>query len=163
MPVAEPNGQVRSVGIIPNRSEAIAKLMKKLGPAEKLRVCYEAGPTGYVLYWQLTALGVRCEVVAPTLVPTKAGDRVKTDRRDAEKLARCYRSGDLTPVWVPNAAHEARYPAACTGRLADRCAVNQRAADCATWSSAPGSSNTCVAPGTISRRLTCASRRPYAS
>src|SRR5437867_5788957 len=100
-------GPARSVGTIPNRPESIARLMKKLGPAEKLRVCYEAGPTGYVLYWQLTALGVRCEVVAPTLVPTKAGDRVKTDRRDAEKLARCYRSGDLTPVWVPNAAHEA--------------------------------------------------------
>jgi transposase len=60
-----------------------------------------------VIYWQLTTLGVRCEVVAPTLVPTKAGDRVKTDRRDAEKLARSYRAGDLTAVWVPDAAHEA--------------------------------------------------------
>jgi transposase len=59
-----------------------------------------------VVYWQLTALGVGCEVVAPTLIPTKAGDRVKTDRRDAEKLARCYRAGDLTAVWVPDAAHE---------------------------------------------------------
>ena len=80
---------------------------EEAGPAEQLRVCYEAGPTGYVLYWQLTALGVKCEVVAPTLVPVKAGDRVKTDRRDAEKLARSYRAGDLTPVWVPDAAHEA--------------------------------------------------------
>jgi transposase len=105
--VAEPNGQIRFVGTIPNRPEPVAKLVKKLGPTEKLRVCYEAGPTGYVLYWQLTALGVRCEVVAPSLVPVKAGDRVKTDRRDAEKLARSYRSGDLTPVWVPDAAHEA--------------------------------------------------------
>ena len=60
-----------------------------------------------MLYWQLTELGVHCEVVAPTLVPVKAGDRVKTDRRDAEKLARCYRAGDLTAVWVPDAAHEA--------------------------------------------------------
>jgi transposase len=60
-----------------------------------------------VVYWQLTALGVTCEVVAPTLVPVKAGDRVKTDRRDALKLARSYRAGDLTPVWVPDAAHEA--------------------------------------------------------
>jgi transposase len=59
------------------------------------------------VYWQLTALGVPCEVVAPTLVPVKAGDRVKTDRRDAAKLARSYRAGDLTPVWVPDAAHEA--------------------------------------------------------
>jgi transposase len=60
-----------------------------------------------VIYWQLTALGVPCEVVAPTLVPTKAGDRVKTDRRDAAKLARSFRAGDLTAVWVPDAAHEA--------------------------------------------------------
>jgi transposase len=81
--------------------------VKKLGPAEQLRACYEAGPTGYVLYWQLTALGVKCAVVAPTLVPVKAGDRVKTDRRDATKLARSYRAGDLTPVWVPDEAHEA--------------------------------------------------------
>jgi transposase len=105
--VAERGGEVRSLGMIPNRPESIRKLVKKLGPAEQLRVCYEAGPTGYVIYWQLTALGAPCEVVAPTLVPTKAGDRVKTDRRDAEKLARSYRAGDLTTVWVPDAAHEA--------------------------------------------------------
>jgi transposase len=82
-------------------------MIGKLGPAKELRSCYEAGPTGYVLYWQLTALGVECQVVAPTLVPVKAGDRVKTDRRDAEKLARCHRAGDLTAVWVPDEAHEA--------------------------------------------------------
>lgn len=105
--VAEPTGEVRSVGVIPNRIESIRKLVKKLGPVKQLRVCYEAGPTGYVVYWQLTALGVTCEVIAPTLVPVKAGDRVKTDRRDALKLARSYRAGDLTPVWVPDAAHEA--------------------------------------------------------
>src|SRR5258708_21891343 len=105
--IAEPDGEVRSLGTIPNRAESIRKLIRKLGPAEKLRVCYEAGPTGYVVYWQLAELGVQCEVVAPTLVPVKAGDRVKTDRRDAEKLARCYRAGDLTPVWVPTAEHEA--------------------------------------------------------
>src|SRR6186997_3650538 len=105
--IADPGGDVRSLGVIPNRPESVRKLMKKLGPPASLRVCYEAGPTGYVIYWQLTALGVPCEVVAPTLVPTKAGDRVKTDRRDAEKLARNYRAGDLTAVWVPDAAHEA--------------------------------------------------------
>ena len=81
--------------------------MKRLGLAAHLRVCYEAGPTGYVLYWQLTGMGIHCDVIAPTLIPVRAGDRVKTDRRDAVKLARSYRSGDLTPVWVPNAAHEA--------------------------------------------------------
>ena len=105
--VAEPDGEVRALGVIPNRSESIRKLVKKLGPASQLRVCYEAGPTGYTVYWELTALGVKCEVVAPTLVPVKAGDRVKTDRRDALKLARSYRAGDLTAVWVPDAEHEA--------------------------------------------------------
>ena len=105
--VAEVDGEVRSLGIIPNRAESVRRLIGKLGPRESLRVCYEAGPTGYVLFWQLSELGVACEVVAPTLVPVKTGDRVKTDRRDAEKLARCYRAGDLTAVWVPDAAHEA--------------------------------------------------------
>ena len=105
--VAEPGGEVRSHGVIPNRLESVRKLIGKLGPAKHIKACYEAGPTVYVLYWQLTQLGVACEVIAPSLVPTKAGDRVKTDRRDAEKLARCYRAGELTAVWVPDAAHEA--------------------------------------------------------
>jgi transposase len=91
--IAEPDGEVRGPGTILNRADSLRKLIKKLGPAEKLRVCYEAGPTGYVVYWQLAELGVRCEVVAPILVPVLAGDRVKTDGRDAEKLVRFYRSG----------------------------------------------------------------------
>jgi transposase len=101
--VAEPDGEVRSLGEIPNREESVRCLVKKVGPASRLRVCYEAGPHGYGLYWLLTKLGVHCDVVAPTLVPVKPGDRVKTNRRDALKLARCYRSGDLTQVWVPDA------------------------------------------------------------
>jgi transposase len=105
--VAEADGEVRSFGVIPNRPEAVRRLVRKLGPAQGLRVCYEAGPCGYVLYWQLTQLGVHCDVIAPTLVPVKAGDRIKTDRRDALKLARSYRSGDLTAVWVPDEEHEA--------------------------------------------------------
>jgi transposase len=105
--VAEQGGEVRSLGIIPNREDSVRKLVKNLGPVEQLRFCYEAGPTGYALYWQLTRMGAKCEVVAPTLVPVKAGDRVKTDRRDALKLARNCRAGELTPVWVPDAAHEA--------------------------------------------------------
>lgn len=105
--VAESTGEVRALGTIPNRPEAVRRLVGKLGPVDRMRVCYEAGPTGYVLYWQLIGLGAHCEVVAPSLVPVKAGDRVKTDRRDAEKLARSYRAGDLTPVWVPDAEHEA--------------------------------------------------------
>jgi len=105
--VAEPDGEVRSLGVIPNREDSVRKLARKLGAVEELRFCYEAGPTGYVLYWQLARMGAKCEVVAPTLVPVKSGDRVKTDRRDALKLARNYRAGELTAVWVPDAAHEA--------------------------------------------------------
>jgi len=105
--IAEPDGEVRSLGTIANRADAIRKMVKKLGAVEQLKACYEAGPTGYVLYWQLTELGVVCEVIAPTLVPMKAGDRVKTDRRDAERLARSFRSGDLTAVWVPDEGSEA--------------------------------------------------------
>jgi transposase len=105
--VAEQGGEVRSLGTIPNRLESIRKLIGKLGSVKDLRICYEAGPTGYVLFWQLTQLGVDCQVIAPSLIPTKAGDRVKTDRRDAEKLARCFRAGELTAVWVPTKEQEA--------------------------------------------------------
>jgi transposase len=101
------DGEVRSLGTIPNEADAVRRLVRKLEGPEGLHVCYEAGPCGYVLYWQLAKLGVRCDVVAPTLIPVKPGDRVKTDRRDAEKLARSLRAGDLTAVWVPDAEHEA--------------------------------------------------------
>ena len=70
--VAEPEGEVRCLGLIPNRLESLRKLVAKLGPAKQLKACYEAWPCGYVVYWQLTALGVACEVVAPRLVPVKA-------------------------------------------------------------------------------------------
>jgi transposase len=105
--IAEPDGEVRSLGTIANREDSIRKFIKKLGPAEQLRACYEAGPTGFVLYWQLAQLSVQCAVVAPSLVPKKPGDHVKTDRRDALKLARSHRSGDLTAVWVPDEQSEA--------------------------------------------------------
>src|SRR5712692_9626249 len=105
--IAEQDGEVRSLGVIPNREDSVRKLVRKLGTMEELRLCYEAGPTGYAVYWQLSRMGAKCEVVAPTLVPVKAGDRVKTDRRDALKLARNYRAGELTAVWVPDAEHEA--------------------------------------------------------
>jgi transposase len=105
--VAEPGrGEVRSLGIIPNDPTAVRKLLQKIGK-KNLRACYEAGPTGFALYWQLTELGIACEVIAPTLIPKKAGERIKTDRRDALKLARCFRAGDLTAVWIPDQAHEA--------------------------------------------------------
>ena len=80
-------GEVRNLGIIPNRADQIDKLAKKLG---KGSFCYEAGPCGYGLHRQLTGLGHNCIVVAPSLIPMKAGDRVKTDRRDAAMLAKLH-------------------------------------------------------------------------
>lgn len=100
-------GAPRSLGTIPNRAEAVVRLVCKLGPARRLQVCYEAGPCGYGLQRHLSRLGVACVVVAPSLVPTRPGDRVKTDRRDALKLAGLLRSGHLTPVWMPDEEHEA--------------------------------------------------------
>jgi transposase len=105
--MAEKDEAVRDLGTIANREESVRKLVKKLNEGGAWRACYEAGPTGYTLYWQLTKLGIPCVVIAPTLVPTKAGDRVKTDRRDARRLASSFRAGELTAVWVPDAAHEA--------------------------------------------------------
>lgn len=105
--VAEMGGEVRSLGVVANELGAIRRVLVKLGKKEQLRVCYEAGPTGYALYWEFTRLGIECIVVAPSLIPKAASDRVKTDRRDAQKLARCHRAGDLTAVWVPDQKHEA--------------------------------------------------------
>jgi len=85
--IAEGRQKIRSLGQFPNRPEAVRKFIEKLGGPNGLKVCYEAGPTGYALYWQLTKMEVECEVVAPSLIPKKSGERIKTDRRDAEKLA----------------------------------------------------------------------------
>jgi transposase len=101
-------GEVRFFGEIENTAEATAKLVRKLaGKYERLTFCYEAGPTGYGLYRQIMGLGHACNVVAPSLVPKKPGDRVKTNRRDAVSLAKLLRAGELTAVWVPDEAHEA--------------------------------------------------------
>ena len=106
--VAEEDGPPASYGTIANDPAAVRKLVARLGgPDAQLRVAYEAGPTGYALYRQLSALGIDCLVVAPSLIPVRPGDKVKTDRRDALKLSRLLRSGDLTPVWVPDQEHEA--------------------------------------------------------
>jgi transposase len=96
-----------NVATMPNDTTMLLKRLAKLGVGAKLRCCYEAGPTGFLLQRVLAAAGVECVVVAPSLVPRTAGDRVKTDRRDAVKLARFLRSGDLTEVHVPDAATEA--------------------------------------------------------
>jgi transposase len=103
----EGRDEPRWYGTIKNTPEAVAKLVKKLGSVEQVVCCYEAGPCGYGLQRQVTGLGARCEVVAPSLIPTKPGERIKTDRRDALKLARLLRSGELTAIWVPDVAHEA--------------------------------------------------------
>ena len=101
-------GEVREYGRIANTPEALDRLMCKLGGASvRLRVCYEAGPCGYGIQRHLSARGHECVVVAPSLIPKRAGDRVKTDRRDAASLARLHRAGELTAVWVPDAGHEA--------------------------------------------------------
>ncbi len=106
--IAEEAGTPTSYGSIANDPSAIRKLMTRLGDREvELRVAYEAGPTGYALHRQLAKMGIDCIVVAPSLIPKQPGDKVKTDRRDALKLARLLRSGDLTSVWVPDEAHEA--------------------------------------------------------
>jgi transposase len=100
--------EVRFIGEIGNTPEAVAKLVKQLKTrGVKLSFCYEAGPCGYGIHRQLKALGHECQVVAPSLIPKKAGDRVKTDRRDSLMLARLHRAGELTAVWVPDGEHEA--------------------------------------------------------
>jgi transposase len=101
------NGSVRFLGVIPNTPHEIAKMAKRLSPHGELDFCYEAGGCGYGIYRQLTALGQKCTVVAPSMIPRKPGERIKTDRRDSQKLATLHRSGDLTPVWVPDETHEA--------------------------------------------------------
>lgn len=103
----EGRGETRYFGEIPHKPEAVRKLVKKLGEPDTLRVCYEAGPTGYPLYRLLISLGVHCEVIAPTLIPKKPGDRVKTDRKDSIRLAQLYRSGELTSIYVPTPEDEA--------------------------------------------------------
>lgn len=101
-------GEVRYLGEIGNTAEAIAKLVRQLRKGDaQLSFCYEAGPCGYGIHRQLTEFGWDCQVVAPSLIPKKAGDRVKTDRRDSEMLARLHRAGELTAVWVPDDAQEA--------------------------------------------------------
>ena len=98
----------RLYGTIASTDEAVAHLADKLADAARpLRFCYEAGPCGYGVYRQLTAKGHECTVVAPSLIPRRPGDRVKTDRRDAMALARLHRHGELTAVWVPDQEQEA--------------------------------------------------------
>ena len=95
------SSEVRYFGEIPNTPEDINKVMRKLSSSEAtLSVCYEAGPCGYEVYRHLSGRGIDCMVVAPSMIPRKPGDRVKTDRRDSQMLARLHRAGELTSVCV---------------------------------------------------------------
>ncbi|MGH9318130.1 MAG: IS110 family transposase [Thermoanaerobaculia bacterium] len=105
---ADRSSEIVYVGRIGTREADVDKLLRRLhSKASRLLVAYEAGPCGYGLYRQLTGKGVSCIVVAPSLIPRKPGERVKTDRRDAAQLARLLRSGDLTAVYVPRVEDEA--------------------------------------------------------
>ena len=101
-------GEIRQLGVFENRPEVLSKLAARLSNKNcRVSFCYEAGPCGYGLQRLLTGYGHDCVVVAPSLIPMKAGDRVKTDRRDALMLAKLHRAGELTPIWIPDAGHEA--------------------------------------------------------
>src|SRR5262245_46542638 len=101
-------GEIRQVGVFENRPEIVTKLAARLSKGGcRLSFCYEAGPCGYGLHRLLTGCGHDCVVVAPSLIPIRAGDRMKTDRRDAVMLAKLHRAGELTPIWIPDPAQEA--------------------------------------------------------
>ena len=99
-------GEVREYGRIANTAGALDRLMRKLGgEGVRLRFCYEAGPCGYGIQRHLSAHGHECVVVAPSLIPKRAGDRVKTDRRDAASLARLWRDAcSVTAFLIPAAS-----------------------------------------------------------
>jgi len=102
------DGEVRYVGEIANSPDTIKKLVRRLSRQyEQLHFCYEAGPTGYGLHRQLSDLGHVCDVVAPSMIPRRSGDRVKTNRRDAITLVKLLRAGELNAIWVPDIVHEA--------------------------------------------------------
>ncbi len=105
--VLQPDSDVAEIDKIFHDSESVRHLIKRLGRPSSIWACYEAGPTGYDLHRLLNSIGVRCDVVAPSLIPKGSGDRVKTDRRDARRLAGLHRAGGLTPVAVPSPAEEA--------------------------------------------------------
>ncbi|MBS7707973.1 IS110 family transposase [Chelatococcus asaccharovorans] len=101
-------GEVRFLGEVDAAEESMRRAVKRLtAKGERAHFCYEAGPTGYGLHRLITSLGHACTVVAPSLIPRKPGDRVKTNRRDAISLARLLRADELTAVWVPDERHEA--------------------------------------------------------
>jgi len=106
--IGRANGKVRSYGKIESTLEALNKLVVKLQKKDnQLRFVYEAGPCGYQIYRYLNSKNIDCAVVAPSMIPKRSGDRIKTDRRDAINLVRLYRAGELTSIYVPTAEDEA--------------------------------------------------------
>ncbi len=99
--------EIPTVDRIANDEPSVRRLIGKFPDRSRLRVCYEAGPTGFALYRLLSGLGVACQVVAPSLIPKAPGDRIKTDRRDCRRLARLHRAGELTAIRVPTPDEEA--------------------------------------------------------
>ena len=101
-------GEIRFHGVTANSADAVLRLTKTLTRNDhRPSFCYEAGPCGYGLHRHLVKLGFECAVVSPAMIPRKVGDRIKTDRRDAEMLARLWRAGELTPIWTPDEEDEA--------------------------------------------------------
>ena len=136
---------------VPHDEVSVRRLVSRLGEPARLRVCYEAGPTGYELFRLLASIGVGCEVVAPSLVPVAAGEKVKTDRRDARRLVRLYRAGELVPVRVPTREEEG---------CRDLCPVARRG-DVRPRSSPPASRVVLVAPPPrVSRRVDVDAQAP---
>jgi transposase len=111
-----------------NEEGSVRHLIGRLGDIRMLRTCYEAGPCGFELHRLLASMGVACDVVAPSLIPRRPGDRVKTDKRDASRLARLHRAGELTPIRVPSPSEEAvrDLVRARAALLADRKRAQQR-------------------------------------
>lgn len=105
--ILRPHASEPELRSIPNEPRHLHRCFERLQREGRVIACYEAGPSGYDLYRQLTARGVPCQVIAPALTPRKPGDRIKTDRRDAAKLVRLFRAGELTPITVPDEAGEA--------------------------------------------------------
>jgi transposase len=118
------DGEVRQIGVFENRPEILGKMAAKLGSGgRRLSFCYKAGPCGYGLHRLLTGCGHSCIVVAPSLIPRKSGDRVKTDRRDAMMLAKLHRAGELTAIWIRN---RRRSNPARTGSRCESCGLERR-------------------------------------
>jgi transposase len=105
--ILEPDQQVPAVDRIPHDEPSVRRLVGRLGDRRRLRACYEAGPTGFELARLLHSMQVRCEVIAPSLIPTAPGDKVKTDKRDCRRLARLHRAGELVAIRIPTVQEEA--------------------------------------------------------